>query len=207
MTAKCSQTTLSIALVLLATGTWSAVDSRNAVSPDGKLQVKLVVPATGSGYVVLASPSNLDTLATFPLNKAMRWTGSSEPRMTTVTLKNIHRAALRKVVWNTSNTAVAVQVDLGENDNPVIAFVRANSGDYKAFDAARFTGNLGKLGDPPNHWRRIENEPMEWHEHPSPSWPGSHFLTIRTRAWDHSGRRFTAEEHLFITASGEPVMR
>jgi hypothetical protein len=158
----------------------------NSTPPDGRLRLEIVAPLRSTaGHISLFSVTTSETLSSI--------------KLTTAPI-----ASTCLVVWNADSSAVAARLVLTKTESHVFAFLKTRNGAFKNADATYFTGNWGKLGEPLGHWKRIEDQPIEWTDHPN---AGARFLLIRTHFWDKRGKRYTAGENVYFSPDGEPMER
>lgn len=152
------------------------------LSPDRSMAVLIAHgPGQPPGNLRLIAAESNAMLAEFPLPK------------------RASSAALSRVLWGHGNSAVAVSVSDGTNSS-VFACVRVD-GPFKWLDLTSVEGpQLGILGRPRSNFARAEHTPTRW---ATATQSTPQMIWVRSRFWDKAGHRYTVEQEVSITPSGQ----
>lgn len=165
-----------------ATGGHSNAANQGELSPNRSMAVLIAHgPGQPPASLRLIAPETKATLAEIPLPK------------------RASSAALSRVLWGPDNSAVAVSVSDGTNSS-VFACVRVD-GRFKWLDLTSVEGpQLGILGRPRSDFARAEQTPTRW---AAATQSTPQMIWVRSRFWDKAGHRYTVEQEVSITPSGQ----
>lgn len=160
---------------------------QNSLSPDRSFSVSILEDLAGENRkLVLMSTERRNSLAELLLSNSSS--------------SHVSASNTSVVLWNSESSAVAISFS-DRLTSSILVCVKTPGQGFKWIDISSVEGpNLGALGRPKSDFVRLEHTPVRWI---AARESFSRFISVRSRFWDKTGKRYTVEQKVAISPSGE----